>query len=106
MTTLLSIAFIVASIVLALYIARKERLISFCILWFFGNLIIESSVLGLEIIFEHRTYLPSMFFFLLLVTLIYKWTRPHWLLLAVLPLAKPAHRRLDEEEALSFASSS
>ena len=26
-----------------------------------GNLVIESSVIGLEIIFEHRTYLPSMF---------------------------------------------
>lgn len=51
----------------ALYIARKEHLIAFCILWFLGNLVIESSVICLEMVFEHRTYLPSMFFVLFLI---------------------------------------
>jgi tetratricopeptide (TPR) repeat protein len=59
-TTLLSIVFIVTLFFLALILARKERLLSFCIVWFLGNLVIESSVIGLEIIFEHRTYLPSV----------------------------------------------
>jgi tetratricopeptide (TPR) repeat protein len=45
---------------LAIILAKRERLLSFCIFWFLGNLVIESSVIGLEIIFEHRTYLPSM----------------------------------------------
>ena len=59
-TTLLSLAAIIGLIGLAVKTAKKDRLISFCILWFFGNLIIESSVFGIEIIFEHRTYLPLM----------------------------------------------
>ena len=40
--------------------ARRSPVVSFCLLWFLGNLVIESSVLGLEMVFEHRTFLPSM----------------------------------------------
>ncbi|MEN8142454.1 MAG: tetratricopeptide repeat protein [Thermodesulfobacteriota bacterium] len=49
-----------AMVATAIFIARKHRLYSFCLLWFFGNIFLESSFIGLEIIFEHRTYLPSM----------------------------------------------
>jgi hypothetical protein len=66
--TLLSLLFIVVLVALALFNAKKRPLFSFCVLWFFGNLLIESSVIGLEIIFEHRTYLPSMLVILLAVT--------------------------------------
>ena len=59
-TTILSLALIAGLIGLAFAVARKERLLSFCILWFFGNLVIESSVIGIELIYEHRIYLPSM----------------------------------------------
>jgi tetratricopeptide (TPR) repeat protein len=59
----------------ALYLARKQRLISFCILWFLVNLVIESSIVPLEIAYEHRLYLPSMLFFLVLFLLFYKLTR-------------------------------
>jgi tetratricopeptide (TPR) repeat protein len=41
-----------------------------------GNLVIESSVLGLEIIFEHRVYLPSMFAILAVVLLIGRLIKP------------------------------
>ncbi len=74
-TTMLSIGAIVGLIGLAIYMAKKERLLSFCILWFLGNLVIESSVIGLEIIFEHRTYLPSMLLGLMGVTLAYRHIR-------------------------------
>jgi len=60
LTTLISIAAIAGMIGLAVYAARRRRLLSFCVLWFFGNLVIESSVIGLELVFEHRVYLPSM----------------------------------------------
>ena len=59
-TTLFSLILIIGLIALAIYLAKRERLISFCILWFFGNLLIESSIIPLAIIFEHRNYLPSM----------------------------------------------
>jgi Tfp pilus assembly protein PilF len=58
--TIMSMGLLLGLFGLATFLARKERLISFCILWFLGNLVIESSVIGLEIIFEHRTYLPAM----------------------------------------------
>jgi protein O-mannosyl-transferase len=74
-TTLLSLLVLVVLIGLAIVLARRERLLSFCILWFFGNLVIESSVICLEIIFEHRTYLPSMFLILLFVASAYRYGR-------------------------------
>ncbi|MDH3357042.1 MAG: hypothetical protein OEM06_06255, partial [Desulfobacteraceae bacterium] len=59
-TTSIAILIIIGILGLALFTARKYRLYSFCILWFLGNLVIESSTIPLEVIFEHRTYLPSM----------------------------------------------
>ncbi len=47
----------------ALNIAKKQALISFCMLFFLMNHIIEGTFLPLEIIYEHRNYLPSLFFF-------------------------------------------
>ncbi len=52
--------------------ARRARLFSFAVVWFGGNLLLESSVIPLEIIFEHRTYLPSMFLALLAVAAGYR----------------------------------
>ena len=49
-TTFLSLIIIIALIGLGLYLARKQRLISFCIFWFFGNLVIESSVIPLALV--------------------------------------------------------
>ena len=79
MTTLLSLTIIIVLILLAILFAKRESLISFCILWFFGNLVIESSILGLELVFEHRNYLPSMLAILLLVALVFRYLRPVWL---------------------------
>ena len=43
---------------------KKRPLVSFAILFYFVNHIVESTILPLELIFEHRNYLPSMFLFL------------------------------------------
>jgi tetratricopeptide (TPR) repeat protein len=72
-TTLFSFVFLFGIFVVAIVSAKKERLISFCILWFLGNLAIESSVIPLELVYEHRTYLPSMFFVLLIIVLFYRF---------------------------------
>ncbi|MDZ4748748.1 MAG: tetratricopeptide repeat protein [Saprospiraceae bacterium] len=59
-------------IVLAIATFKKHRIISFGIFWFFLTLSIESSIIPLQdLIFEHRTYLPSFGFFLILVYVIY-----------------------------------
>jgi Flp pilus assembly protein TadD len=78
-TTLLSMTIIIVLILLAILLAKRDPLISFCILWFFGNLVIESSIIALELVFEHRNYLPSMLAILLLVALVFRYLRPAWL---------------------------
>ena len=63
-STVLSIILIAGAIGYAVYSAKKQPLFSFCILFFFLNHVIESTIFPLELIFEHRNYIPSMLFFL------------------------------------------
>jgi len=70
--TLLAIAVLTGMALFAVLIAKKQRLYSFCIIWFLGNLVIESSFVPLELVFEHRAYLPSTFFLLLAVVPLYR----------------------------------
>jgi tetratricopeptide (TPR) repeat protein len=59
-STLLATAAIVMSLVYALAAAARQRLLSFAILWFLGHLVIESSIIPLDLVYEHRLYLPSL----------------------------------------------
>jgi len=86
-STLPALGFILALIGLAVFLAKKDRLISFCLLWFFGNLVLESSIIPLEIIFEHRTYLPSMMTALLAVIMVYRLVKPEPVRAAILTAA-------------------
>jgi len=43
---------------------RKQPLLSLSILFFYLNHIVESTIVPLELFFEHRNYLPSIFLFL------------------------------------------
>jgi tetratricopeptide (TPR) repeat protein len=63
-TTLPSLLIILALIVGAFFRIRKWPLLSFAALFFFLNHAIESTIIQLELIFEHRNYLPTMFFYL------------------------------------------
>jgi len=61
----------------ALATFKKYPIFSFSILWFFGNLSLETFNPYLIYVFEHRLYLPSMFFFFPFVILISQiWTLP------------------------------
>jgi hypothetical protein len=59
-TTILSIFIITGLIGYSFWVAKKRPVLSFFILWYFGNLVIESSIFPLEMVFEHRLYLPSV----------------------------------------------
>ena len=83
-TTIFSIVSVIGLIGLAFYMAKRDRLLSFCILWFLGNLVIESSVIGLEIAFEHRAYLPSMFVSMMVVILVCRYVKQKWVILSLL----------------------
>ncbi|MGD0276591.1 MAG: tetratricopeptide repeat protein, partial [Syntrophales bacterium] len=70
MTTFYSLLLIASLIFIAIAIARKARLISFFILWFFITLSVESTFIPLELVYEHRTYLPSIGFIFIFVSII------------------------------------
>jgi tetratricopeptide (TPR) repeat protein len=63
-TTLPSIGVLLLLIGYSLYSIRSRPLLSFAVLFFFLGHIVESTILPLELVFEHRNYLPSVFIFL------------------------------------------
>lgn len=63
-TTLAAIAALAASMALAIVSMRRRPLLAFALLFFFLNHVVESSFIALELIFEHRNYIPSFFLFL------------------------------------------
>ncbi len=71
-TTIIAILVILG--ILGLCIMRSARwpFITYCVIFFFLNHVIEGSIFGLELIFEHRNYLPSMLLFAPLAVLFVK----------------------------------
>jgi hypothetical protein len=62
-STIVAILVLLGIVGACLLKSKKWPFISYCILFFFMNHVIEGSVFGLELIFEHRNYLPSMLLF-------------------------------------------
>ncbi|MBF0508680.1 MAG: tetratricopeptide repeat protein, partial [Deltaproteobacteria bacterium] len=82
-TTLCSLLSLTGLFGLAVGLARRYRLISFCILWFLINLAIEALVPRLEMIYLYRLYLPLVGFAMLTAYLIFWRTGPRlWLRVA------------------------
>ena len=59
-TTLLSALTLIALIASGVLLRRKLPLYSFGVLFFFASHAMESSILGLELVFEHRNYIGSV----------------------------------------------
>ena len=57
-TTLFSWVGIAAAISLSFVYAHRYPVVSFSVLWFFLHLAVESTVIPLELVYEHRLYLP------------------------------------------------
>jgi protein O-mannosyl-transferase len=55
-------------LLLAWWSKRKQPVVTFAIVWFLVGHSMESTVIPLEIIYEHRNYLPSLSLIILLVT--------------------------------------
>ena len=62
-TTLPATGIIIALIMGGFYLLRKRPFIGFAVIFFFMNHVIESTIIPLELVYEHRNYLPSMFLF-------------------------------------------
>jgi protein O-mannosyl-transferase len=62
-TTLPALLAVALCCLAAIVMDRRKPLLSYCILFFFLNHLIEGTIIPLELIFEHRNYIPSMLFF-------------------------------------------
>jgi tetratricopeptide (TPR) repeat protein len=83
-TTLLSVLLHLAAVSIALIKRRKWPLFALATLFFYGSLVLESSVLNLELYFEHRNYLAAAFLLLPLIALLQnKLSRSFFLAVAI-----------------------
>ncbi|MFC1855004.1 tetratricopeptide repeat protein [Thermodesulfobacteriota bacterium] len=60
-STLFSLIFLIGMALFATLRMKKSPYLSFAILWFFITISVESSILPLEMIYEHRINLPCIF---------------------------------------------
>ncbi|HET6914361.1 MAG TPA: tetratricopeptide repeat protein [Rhodanobacteraceae bacterium] len=62
-TTLPCVLAVIALIACGFALRRRHPFIAFALLFYFAGQVIESSFIPLELAFEHRNYLPSLFMF-------------------------------------------
>lgn len=83
--TALFLALIITTLVGALVMRRRWPLVAFAILWFFAAHLLESTVIPLELYFEHRNYLAMfgfLFAFIALSVTVSSRLRPVFLIIA------------------------
>ena len=81
-TTVPAIAFLSGLLGLAFWVRRKAPVVALAVLFFFAAHLMESTVVGLELYFEHRNYQASLFLFLPLAWYSVIWA-PRYKLLPV-----------------------
>ncbi len=69
-TTIPSLISIGAMIGIGLAAIRRHRYVALAILFFVANHVVESTIIPLELVFEHRNYLPTMFLFVPVATVL------------------------------------
>lgn len=75
LSVILSLGTIILILTVAFKVLSDNKIISFGILWFFITLLPTSSIIPLDdVMAEHRLYLPSLGFYLLVSTLIHQLT--------------------------------
>ena len=62
-TTIIAIVGMILCLSFAVLKAKRYPLLSFAMLFFILNHLIEGTIIPLELIYEHRNYIPSMLFF-------------------------------------------
>lgn len=82
-TTFFSIIAIIGLIAIAIWQRKRRPLVFFGILWFFGGHLMESTVIPLELVFEHRNYLPSIGLFVATIPILLLEATPK-----LLPIAR------------------
>ena len=75
-TTAACWAFLAVLLGTALWLRRRLPLFSFGVLWFFAGQSLLSTFVPLELVYEHRNYLPDWGVFLALFALLFTWSPP------------------------------
>jgi len=83
-TTLLAIIAFLAAITGAILLRRKTPLLLFAISWFLMGHLLESTIIGLELFYEHRNYLPSFGILFALLVGGYRLFKSRWPVYAAL----------------------
>jgi len=68
-STLFSLIFVLVTVFMAFLTLKKNTILSFCIFSFWLGHSIEGSIFNLEIAFEHRMYMPSIFLILSIIAI-------------------------------------
>ncbi len=85
--TIFSFLCLLFLVIFAFFKYKKDRIITFGILWFFLTLSIESSIIPIDdVIFEHRTYLPSFGLFIVVSSGLYLllWEKHKYIMIAIM----------------------
>lgn len=77
-STVFSIVGIVAIVVFGIVNRFKSPVLAFAFLFFLLNHVVESTVMNLELVFEHRNYLPTAFLFWPISSLVIGAVRQRW----------------------------
>lgn len=72
-TTVISIVFLLGLSCWVFWRRTRFPVVTYGMLWFLVNLVIESTIVPLELLFEHRMYLPSLGLFLALGDGLLRW---------------------------------
>lgn len=72
-TTFLSAVAVIGIFFFACFSWKRKPLLTFFVFWYFGNLLLESTILQLDLVFEHRLYLPSIVFFAGMTLWVLRW---------------------------------
>lgn len=81
LSTFFSSCFLVLLFLSALFLRHRQPVYSFGILWFFSGHILESTIIPLELYFEHRNYLPAfgiIFALCYYTSLLFKQSSSHY----------------------------
>ena len=84
--TFLSFSLLLGILAAGVLLFKRYRLISFGIFWIFLTMSLESSIIPISqnVIFEHRTYLPSFGFFMVLVGAFFYFFKEKYLKIAMI----------------------
>ena len=86
LATSFSIASLLVVLIIAVIAIKREPIITFGVLWFLIGHSLESTVIPLDIVHEHRNYLPSIGLFFLMFGVLGRMTEKYSVINKYLPL--------------------